>query len=797
MALGYPRRVKGTVMSEGLFTLPAEEHFAAKTRELAELWGADAIRNSDGTHLDEEVKALGKKIYSAYFPARGHNEWARLHMGETPMVYLLSQRVLAEGDTDGASEVRIPFMKGFYSEQLKPNYDVDPAEYWEVIDRTTGQTLPVERWSVDRGHNVVMVSDAANFHEYTVTFLASIIWDPVEMYNHITNNWGDREHAIPMDVYQPATRDYIMKAYDEWLKANPEVDVVRLTTFFYQFTLIFNADKKEKIVDWFGCACTVSPAALDGFEKEYGYRMRPEDFVTEGGYNSTFRQPTKALRDWLEFVMHTVRGNVKHMVSMTHAAGKEAMMFLGDQWIGTEPYVDGFEDLGLDAVVGSVGDGTTTRMIADIKGVKYTEGRFLPYFFPDTFYEGNDPSIEAWDNWRKARRAILRSPLNRMGYGGYLSLAAKFPKFVDAVTHIADEFRDLTAKTGGKGARGMLNVAVLNAWGHQRSWMAYTVAHAKPYPQTRSYYGVLEALSGMRVNVRFISFDDVIARGVDDDIDVIISGGQAGTSFSGGEVWKDARLVTALRAWVHGGGALVGLGEPSAVDWQGRYFQLADVFGVDEEIGQTLSVDKYFPAMAQGHFITSDASERVTAEALAQGRPEDFGGTVYATPRALSGIGYDFGEPVTGTYPIDQDVTLLSAADGRVQLAVNQYGSGRGVYLSGLPYSGENARLLERILFYAAGREAEYAAYSSSNPECETAVFPDSGWMCVVNNTDRPQTTEVMVPGESVDAGDSNGAGSADGASCANGIGDAGDADGAATTERFDLPASGIVWKRL
>ena len=48
--------------STGRFTLPSEENFAEKTKELAELWGADAIRNSDGTHLDEAVLALGKKI---------------------------------------------------------------------------------------------------------------------------------------------------------------------------------------------------------------------------------------------------------------------------------------------------------------------------------------------------------------------------------------------------------------------------------------------------------------------------------------------------------------------------------------------------------------------------------------------------------------------------------------------------------------------------------------------------------------------------------------------------------------
>ena len=32
--------------------------------------------------------------------------------------------------------------------------------------------------------------------------------------------------------------------------------------------------------------------------------------------------------------------------------GKEAMMFLGDHWIGTEPYGKYFASIGLDAVVG-------------------------------------------------------------------------------------------------------------------------------------------------------------------------------------------------------------------------------------------------------------------------------------------------------------------------------------------------------------------------------------------------------------------------------------------------------------
>jgi len=749
--------------STGRFTLPSEENFAEKTKELAELWGADAIRNSDGTHLDESVLALGKKIYSAYFPTRAHNEWITLHMDETPQVYLLTGRVLAEADI-----VDVPLMDGFFEEQLKPNRDADPHKYWEVVDRTTNEVVDASLWTLDEDTDTVHVSGATPMHEYTVSFLAYIIWDPVEMYNHLTNGWGDKEHEIPFDIYHPATRKFVFDTFEQWLKDNPQVDVVRFTTFFYQFTLLFDQKQREKVVDWFGCACTVSPAALDDFEKEYGYRLRPEDFVDGGAYNSAWRVPRKPQRDWIDFLSHFVRANVKKLASLSHEAGKEAMMFLGDQWIGTEPYKDGFEDLGLDAVVGSIGDGTTTRMIADIPGVKYTEGRFLPYFFPDTFYEGNDPSIEGLDNWRKARRAILRSPISRMGYGGYLSLAAKFPKFVDTVTHIADEFRDIHDRTGGVAAEGELNVAILNCWGKMRSWMAFTVAHALPNKQTYSYYGILESLSGMRVNVRFISFDDVLEHGVADDIDVIINGGPVDTAFTGGDVWKNPKLTETLRAWVRGGGAFVGVGEPSSLArfQAGRFFQLADVLGVDEERYQTLSVDKYFPAVTPEHFITADVH-------LGEGVLQGFLDAGYRKP--LSGCGggqaigelggIDFGEPIANTFPVNEDVTLLRADGGQVQLAVNEYGKGRGVYVSGLPYSAANARLLERILFWASHNEDKYTAYSSTNPECEVAVFPDAGQYCVINNTDRPQSTDVALPDGSV--------------------------------EHFDLDQSAIAWRNL
>ena len=104
-------------------------------------------------------------------------------------------------------------------------------------------------------------------------------------------------------------------------------------------------------------------------------------------------------------------------MDIVHESGKEAMMFLGDNWIGTEPYGKYFENIGLDAVVGSVGGGATLRMIADIPCSIYRRA-FLTLFLSRYFYEGNNPAIEANENWLTARRALLRNPVDRIGYGG-------------------------------------------------------------------------------------------------------------------------------------------------------------------------------------------------------------------------------------------------------------------------------------------------------------------------------------------------------------------------------------------
>ena len=164
-------------------------------------------------------------------------------------------------------------------------------------------------------------------------------------------------------------------------------------------------------------------------EKEVGYKFRPEYIIDQGYFNNQYRIPSKEFKDFQAFQRREVAKLAKEMVDITHEEGKEAMMFLGDHWIGTEPFMDEFKTIGLDALVGSVGNGSTLRLISDVEGVKYREGRFLPYFFPDTFHEGGDPVKEAKENWVTARRAILRKPIDRIGYGGYFKTCLRIPGF--------------------------------------------------------------------------------------------------------------------------------------------------------------------------------------------------------------------------------------------------------------------------------------------------------------------------------------------------------------------------------
>ena len=696
----------------GRLTLPTDVDMVDETIRLKNLLGADALRDCDGTTMPEALLNQNAKIYATYYTTRKDNAWAMQNPEEIQQEYLISDRVTAKGES-----LRIRLMKGFHTEQLKVNTLDSPKRWWEVVDRTTGEVVPTERWEYDEAAGEVVI-ETIPYHQYTVSFLAFLIWDPVHMYNFITNDWKDAPHQLTYDVRQPKTQVYVKEKLKKWCEDNPDIDVVRFTTFFHQFTLTFDDQKREKYVEWFGYSASVSPYILEQFEKWAGYKFRPEFIVDQGYHNSIFRVPSKEFKDFIEFQQIEVSKLAKELVDIVHSYGKEAMMFLGDHWIGTEPFGKYFANIGLDAVVGSVGDGVTLRMISDIKGVNYTEGRLLPYFFPDVFTEGGDPIGEAQDNWMKARRAILRSPLDRIGYGGYLKLAANWPGFIDQVSQVVGEFRQIHENMQGTQAyRAPFKVAILNCWGNLRRWMANQVHHALWYREIYSYVGVIECLSGMPIDVEFITFDQ-IREGIDPDIKVIINAGDAYTSWSGAENWKDEQVVCAIRRFVDEGGGFIGVGEPSACQYQGRYFQLSDVLGVDRELGFSMSTDKYNELNPE-HFILED------------------------TPGEIN-----FGEGKSRIYAQGEHYQILNMDGKYSRLVVNEYGKGRSVYFTGLPYSPQNCRILLRAIYYAAHQEAEMMKYYVTNMDTELAVFEKTGKIAVINNSKEPKQTDLYVHGK-------------------------------------------------
>lgn len=692
----------------GRVTIPTDVDVVPETLEILKKWGADAIRDCDGTDYPDELKQVDAKVYSTYYTTRKDNEWANANLDEVQQMYIMTSFHTAITD-----EVCIHLMDHLYPDMLKVNSFDDITRWWEVIDRTTGKIVSTNNWSYNEETGDVTIQQAIPFHDYTVSFLAYIMWDPVHMYNAVTNDWKDVEKQITFDVRQPKTKAYSMQRLSKYIENNPHIDVIRYTTFFHQFTLIFDELAREKYVDWYGYSASVSPYILEQFEKEVGYKFRPEFIIDQGYMNNTYRIPSKEFLDFQAFQRREVTKLAKEMVDITHKYGKEAMMFLGDHWIGMEPFMDEFKNVGLDAVVGSVGNGATLRLISDIEGVSYTEGRFLPYFFPDTFHEGGDPVKEAKVNWVTARRAILRKPIDRIGYGGYLKLALQFPDFVEYIESVCQEFRILYENIKGTTPYCIKKVAVLNCWGKMRAWGNHMVHHALYYKQNYSYAGIMETLSGAPFDVIFINFDDIKATpSILDDIDVILNVGDAYTAYTGGEAWIDEIIVRAIKHFIYQGGGFIGIGEPTAYQFQGRFFQLANVLGVEMENGFHLNMDKY-NWEEQEHFITEDCIHPI-----------------------------DFGEGKKNIFAFE-GTTILKQIDKEVQLAVNEFGKGRSVYISGLPYSFENSRLLYRAILWASHDEDHIHKWFSSNFNVEVHAYIKNGKYCVVNNTYEPQSTTI------------------------------------------------------
>ncbi len=705
--------------TRGGFTLPGEAGYEKLTLELADRWGADVIRDSDGTRLSEEIVDAGYGIYSTICIIRGHNQWARNHMDQLQQTFLMTDPVCAEGE-----QVPIRLLSGYFRQQFAVNDSGESKELWQVFDRTSNREVSREDWTYDSEAQTVTIHGAVCCHLYTVNFLAYRVWEEISMYNHVTNHW-DKEHLMPIDPRSSEAQEYLCQWLKRWCEDNPDTTVVRFTSMFYNFVWIWGEDERSRnrYSDWGSYDFTVSPLALREFEKAYGYGLTSEDFINMGKLHVTHMAPGRKQLDYMAFTNRFVVDFGKRLVEVVHSYGKQAYVFYDDSWVGIEPYAPAFEEFGFDGIIKCIFSGYEARLCAGVH-VPVHEVRLHPYLFPvglggaPTFSEGGDPTKEAKKYWNGAKRALVWCQIDRIGLGGYIHLVEAYPDFVDYIETVAEEFRTIR-ELWQQGAPLVLDlkVAVLTAWGNIRSWTLSGHFHET---YIHDLIHVNEALSGLPVEVDFISFDDV-KEGRIGDYDVIINAGAEGSAWSGGDNWKDDEVVTSLTRWVKQGGVFLGIHQPSMTRGYLYSFRMAHVLGVDLDTGAR----------------------------CCHGKP------AYELDERWSGVMGDLGkaEPVAGIWLTDPD-TKVAAETVRISpmgdrlhtptATVHEFGKGKGIYLSHFSYSVPGSRRLLLMLLEAAGREPE-SNYLCDNPWCECAYFPHSKVLVVMNLSEKAQKTGVRT----------------------------------------------------
>lgn len=232
---------------KGGFTLPGEAGYEDLTLKMPEKWGADVIRDSDGTVLSDEILNAGYGIYSTICIIRDHNEWAKQNMDKLQQSFLMTEPVVAV-----ETSLTIELMKDFFADQFQINESEDSMRYWQVYDRTS-------------------------------------------------NHW-EKEHLMQIDPRHAETREYMKNWMVNWCETHPATTVVRFTSMFYNFVWIWGSNPRNQHLysDWASYDFTVSPKALDEFAEKYGYSLTAEDFINQGKLHVTHAPGTKEKKDLVE-----------------------------------------------------------------------------------------------------------------------------------------------------------------------------------------------------------------------------------------------------------------------------------------------------------------------------------------------------------------------------------------------------------------------------------------------------------------------------------------------------------------
>ncbi len=572
-----------------------------------------------------------------------------------------------------------------------------PARHWLVLDLETGEALPPERWAYDPATKTVTIFGAREGQVFRVYYL------------NATTGIGD-------PLYEPFAQHGLAVLEEE---VAPLEGV--LETFWYDdLAYAWPGGNPQGGYDWESYTNAARPENQRAFTEETGIEFDPRWLVMPP--RTLDVPPRPEYLAWMTWVQERIKQWMRRATDMVYEHGMRTWLYWGDCHVGIEPFLGSLEAGNVDEVDKPAGDPVTARALMDFPGEVY---RRLRVEWLHAHLVGRADAAE-WlaGKWQRARRGLLMQPpsgLYWMPMPNVTSLAdeALREDVVEEIAQISDEFRLMAGQLGGTRAwEGGLNLYVVHSWGRQYSW--------RPWGDR-----VLWHLTDLPVRVRFISFRDLLEAGVPDDADCLLLYGRPGTAWSGGYIWEDQRLAAAIRAFVHGGGGLIGLQAPSALE---ERWALADVFGVT-------GADDF---EAQGPGVAYSGDEWIDEAALAQARDQGSAALALATavpgleqPPVIAGM-----QATVTARSVTDDLTVayaLVSDDGVLApgMTVREVGQGRVVWLAGWSAEYGFSRLLRSAIFWAVGREAEAGVLDvTGGDDLFVYAYPDTRAVALLNAGD-------------------------------------------------------------
>jgi hypothetical protein len=649
----------------------------------------------------------------------------------------------------------IDLLAGYFPRRFVLPKTVDSAMAVKVEERESRTFLSPDAYTVDPNAATLTLTGGLPGRSYRVLFLASD-----KGFNHLKkeNRMANLNFRMA-DGTVPSVKARQFQRLSEHMETNPEIDVIRPTSEIF--------DRFDKMADpaaahtarlplhsrnafWQG----MSPARLERFEQRYGRPFDPR-WIVDHGFGEFGFVPEEGYRQWIDLIRGELHVHVRERNNLVHERGRRVRVFYGDNFVGIAPHLGDIAHNGYDELVSGMDSGPgTVREITSFPGETRRIARFP---WSGLAADSAELRTRFRANWRWMKRELLFRCTDGFTMGGLGTRLGADPITAAESERIFDDFRTVHDRVQGRDVftHDGFNVYVLNAWGEMAAWN--TKLH---YMSQHLLHALLVDLP---VNVRWISFDEVIEGGVPADAAVLLLCGEPGTAWGGGRTWRDETLLEAVRGYVENGGGLLTIGAPTLVDGK---LALDDLLGVEyagyanEDCEAHLwninrwSMDGRDPATFPQGGVMPLAKLHTNATTM---------------PPALSGALETQGAYWTVRYParlrsagaaviaheMPEDIgdgmaawrggaywNEVNMAGSRTGVFARDAGRGRCVTIGG--FGGILHDLFKPLLFYAAGRLDElHRLDSGSRRRVATYFYPDRKLLIAYNEGGSRITTDI------------------------------------------------------